>query len=402
MDSQQGSEHFLKQSSWLMNVLNHMVALISSIDDKLRREALAGISHAGGRYPVPNFPSQYLPRGEKRIEEGDGKKAEGPRSTVLDEIKRLVQSIDSKLPGTRGGKPPIPKTTPSTPTVPPVTPPKETVDPAASTDTEIPAPSPAPTKPPVPKAPKKKDYEAPSTPIPMPGTGDDELRKAGILPGGLSQGGMMLGLDPSSLPTGRQFFNKMGDTFYDALEKLDRNITNQRVGSLGANVAGGVGNLANMLGAPEVGIPAKFAEGLLHATDRLRDWSNQLHHMNTVFAEFSGPMAAVDIRQQAREIQLARERGSRRAESAEYLAERKFKAEESWAPVEDTFAKFQNFIVGWTDEQWSKIGNSVTWLGQKLNIIEENTSPKDNPQDWLTAFADNDFDKFGRPKRMPP
>lgn len=106
------------------------------------------------------------------------------------------------------------------------------------------------------------------------------------------------------------------------------------LGSVGGGVAGAVGGVA--------ALGAAAYEGM----KKVQEWGDSLHKANMQFAEFSGAMAGVEARQEVRDMQLSRERGERRAASAEYLAEGKNGLDKSMAVIEDSVAVLSNYVTG--------------------------------------------------------
>ncbi len=228
-------------------------------------------------------------------------------------------------------------------------------------------------------------------------------------PGGGGPGGG--GVDPISMAieATKQGLKERFDNTIATGKEFAAAATSQRAGELGGHALRGVGSGAKaMLGehdpfAKVIDGVTKFGAIMFEATDKLRDWSKQLHDSNIKFAQYSGPMAAVDIRQQVRDINLSRERGSRRAETAETLAEGKHKLEKEFAPIEDAIANLQNIITAWIDNQLADFLVVVKEAAKKyLNIDLDAMKNNDDMTKWMDEIANDDekFDAQGRPKRF--
>lgn len=113
---------------------------------------------------------------------------------------------------------------------------------------------------------------------------------------------------------------------------------------------GGMGAISGRMmasGNPYVmaaGAIVKFATSMIEGVEKLRNWNEALHNSNRQFADFSGQMALVMAEDDARTIQLKREQGDRRAETARELAEAKSRLDRRVAPIEDWFANLKNKI----------------------------------------------------------
>ena len=147
----------------------------------------------------------------------------------------------------------------------------------------------------------------------------------------------------------------------------------------------------------------KFAEVLVKSIDALKNWSEDLHKFNMMFAEFSGGMAAVAAKQEVRDILLSLERGNRLAGSAEFLAEGKSELAQKTAPLEDAFQKSKALIAGELDRILAKLIDisGLTALGQALNAFLDLVTPAGNNQQVDDSSTPEDFlKKFGKPKRF--
>ncbi len=165
----------------------------------------------------------------------------------------------------------------------------------------------------------------------------------------------------------------------------------------------GIGGMAAVPGAGPIGI---FAEVTLKAADKLKEFSNQLHESNVQFKEFSGSMAAVAARQEARDIVMSMGKGEDRARSAEYLASGKNQLEQATAPIENTMANAQNMIGGVLDRamakflEYSGIVNLFRAVGYIIDLLTPEGEQTD-PFGHLTEAAAEHDRKFGRPPHLP-
>jgi hypothetical protein len=91
------------------------------------------------------------------------------------------------------------------------------------------------------------------------------------------------------------------------------------------------GNPAGMVG----GGLLLFTGAILKSVDALKKWMDSIHNSNMQFAEFSGAMAAVQGRQQIRDILLSIERGERLAPVAEEFAQVRHDFNTRWTAVQD-------------------------------------------------------------------
>ena len=110
----------------------------------------------------------------------------------------------------------------------------------------------------------------------------------------------------------------------------------------------------------------KFVGFLGESVEKLRDWNEQMHSANIHIGSFNGmivssQMAGVNARQDFRDIQLAIERGDRRAESAERLAEAKAGLNRELAPIEDAWAN-------WKDDREAE---GTKWLEKMAEYLRE-------------------------------
>jgi len=145
----------------------------------------------------------------------------------------------------------------------------------------------------------------------------------------------------------------------------------------------------------------KLIEVFGGAVERLRGFNEGLHRANMQFAEFSAAMALVEVRQEMRDIQFGRERGDRRAATAEHLATSKSTLDRQLAPLEDKWANFKN-------ELFSKITMGLTVLIEfaKIGSPLLNFLLKDDGKEGAdfrkATFAQGQdwFQKHGQPQRF--
>lgn len=126
----------------------------------------------------------------------------------------------------------------------------------------------------------------------------------------------------------------------------------------GKGLAKGLGALAPFLGpaGPIVGGFATLAKVTFGAIGSIRKWGDHLHNANMKFAEYSSAMAGVKARQEVRDILLERERGGRRAEVAEDVAQTKHAWDRAIAPVTDGIANFFGKVFSLTKPLAEGIG----------------------------------------------
>lgn len=155
----------------------------------------------------------------------------------------------------------------------------------------------------------------------------------------------------------------------------------------------------------------KFAETVLQSIKFLRDFSDQLHQSNMRFAEFSASMAGVQIRQEMRDIYLSMERGNRRGESAEELAQGRHALNVKFAKVEDVASIIKNKVVGKIDMVLAGLferSGLETFLDKALEWLGAGNENMDQFQERLWQNVGNnawgqDFEQRiheGRPRFM--
>ena len=136
-----------------------------------------------------------------------------------------------------------------------------------------------------------------------------------------------------------------------------------------ASAVRGVGSALGMI--PEVGPVlegiTKFGAYLIESVDKLKTWTNGLNQANMHFSEFSAAMAQVAVRQKIFDIQMSRERGERRADTAEYLNEGRRALEKQTAPIEDLMGNAKNLVGGLLDNAVALILEPFTPLIKDMN-----------------------------------
>lgn len=180
-----------------------------------------------------------------------------------------------------------------------------------------------------------------------------------------------------------------------------------------SNVLRGGSSLMGMVdpaGTNPITVMTKFGAEVLESIDKLRDWSKTLHNTNMQFAEFSASMTAVQARQELFDILLSQERGERRANSAEYLAEGRRQLEPQVAKWEDVADKAKNIIGGLLDKGVARLLEPLEPMVDKLGDIEDaivkslggGEKAAEQYKDWL-EFVDTQkkwAEMKGKPKRF--
>ena len=133
-------------------------------------------------------------------------------------------------------------------------------------------------------------------------------------------------------------------------------------GALGGPVGAAIGDAAGKV----VSAQLKMAAALLELPDKIRAWGNQLHEANMQFAQFSSSMAQVQAQTEVREFYLKRSQGEARAASAAYLAKGKGEVDKTMAPLENLWAKIENYISGGVMRLLAKILDPLAQLANLL------------------------------------
>jgi hypothetical protein len=115
----------------------------------------------------------------------------------------------------------------------------------------------------------------------------------------------------------------------------------------------------------------KFASGIMDAVDKLKTWTDQLHGANMQFAEFSASMARVQAESEVRTFQRMNEQGERRAASAQYLEEGRQNLSDQMAPIEDLWAKAQNYVGGALSQMTASILEPLSYIAKVLQKKDE-------------------------------
>lgn len=164
--------------------------------------------------------------------------------------------------------------------------------------------------------------------------------------------------------------------------------------------------LGNLLGGvPLFGKPieaaTKFSDVLFKSVDKVQEWTQQLHDANMQFAEFSGAMAGVQARQEVREIELSRERGNRRAKSAEYLAEGKNQLDRSVAPIGDLVGNATNYVGGLLSRGFAALLSPVSWIAKKMQADgDDDKDIKWEEWEWMRDEQRRKEQEWRRPRNL--
>lgn len=173
---------------------------------------------------------------------------------------------------------------------------------------------------------------------------------------------------------------------------------------------------------PGVGKPIsaflKLGETVVKSVDKLKKWNEQIHEGNLRFSEFSASMAAVGARQLVRDIELSRERGERRAGTAELQAQQKHRMNKELSIFEDTWGQVKNLTSAGISSGVAgivKFGKQVTGLGKVLDTLNTgmtglanrftgDTKAKMGLGGWMGAVGEQaereGLASFGRPRRF--
>lgn len=174
------------------------------------------------------------------------------------------------------------------------------------------------------------------------------------------------------------------------------------------NAAGNAAGAAGMMafGVPGVGPFGMLGEVVLKTADHLKEFSNQLHESNKQFAQWSGSMAGVMARQEARDILFSQQKGEARAGSAEYLATGKSQLEKATMPIENTMAKAQNLLTGVLDRAMAKFLEMGGWVylfkaaEKVLDLLTPNVKGGGGLE--VLELGAKAYDaKYGRPRHLP-
>ncbi|MDO8671339.1 MAG: hypothetical protein Q7O66_07895 [Dehalococcoidia bacterium] len=173
---------------------------------------------------------------------------------------------------------------------------------------------------------------------------------------------------------------------------------------------------------PAVGKPIsaflKLGETVIKSVDKLKKWNEQIHQGNLKFAEFSASMSAVGARQMVRDIELSKERGERRAATAELQAQQKHRMNKELSLFEDTWGQMKNLTsagLSFGVSSIVKFGKDVTGLGKALDKLNTGMGVLANKLtgggqgemglgEWMGATGEKREREnpaaFGRPRRF--
>lgn len=205
--------------------------------------------------------------------------------------------------------------------------------------------------------------------------------------------------DPSArAQLAQQIVQQVGQGAQQAGAGVRRMATTERAGESLAGFGQVLSGFGSATGSPVVGAVGKFAQVVGESVEKLRRWNDQLIEGHFRFAEFSGAMAQVQAESEARNIQLAQERGERRAPAARRLAEERDRFERNMAPLEDAISGV-----------WSELRATITALANEvIEAITGKNEPTDGQQSGLTlgefirsSGMQHQQELFGRPGRFP-
>lgn len=169
----------------------------------------------------------------------------------------------------------------------------------------------------------------------------------------------------------------------------------------------GAGSALQSAGHPAAiaaGTALKFTAALVESIDKLRNWGNQLHENNMQFAEYSASMARVQAASEVQEFYLKQQQGERRAQSAEYLSEGRSDMNKAFAPLENLWAKAENYISGGLMKYIAKLMIPVTIIADFLDSATSDGDTGDgiDASRWAYELAQGDHERViqSRPPRM--
>lgn len=184
----------------------------------------------------------------------------------------------------------------------------------------------------------------------------------------------------------------------DLTGRLQRAASSDQGGFAGAAAGGlrGVGSLAGSLGAlagPEGMVVGKVVEGLTNMAaslaelpGKLREWGNQLHEANLKFAEFSASMGQVKADSDQRDFYLKQSQGESRAASAQYLSEQKGKFDQVMSPLEDLWAKVENYVSGMVLAKLSELVWPISAIAKWLGSSGASDTEDPGINEWLETM----------------
>lgn len=202
----------------------------------------------------------------------------------------------------------------------------------------------------------------------------------------------------------RHFFPKTSRAISSASAGL--NIGRALLG--GGAAEGGVGaagRIAGVLGpvGAVVGAFGLLAVGTVKAVEALQEFGNKMHDQNMQFAEFSATMRGVQARQRIREIQLSKERGDRRAATAEKVAEQQHRMNEATARMKDAWDEITSQLFLGMAKSLQPILDGLSKVAQNLS---DALTGRDRSKEALELAMsarkeeENFYAKYGRPGRF--
>lgn len=165
----------------------------------------------------------------------------------------------------------------------------------------------------------------------------------------------------------------------------------------------GIGSIAGMFGPKGMMVEGvlKFTASLLESVDKVRNWGNQLHEANMRFAEVSGSMAQLQAVTETQAFYLQQSQGETRASSAAYLSAGKMEMDKVMAPIENLWAKVENYIGGTVMLALSAILKPLSQLAEWLGGGEADVSDQINASRWTAEMArEADEQVRNRPANM--
>lgn len=131
-----------------------------------------------------------------------------------------------------------------------------------------------------------------------------------------------------------------------------------------------------------------FVAAISGALDALKRWGDNLHQANMQFAEFSAAMAGVKALDTARRIDLNRQRGDRRADTARDLANVRYELDRKlYAPFEDALANFKNELFAILGNEAIRLTDIAKNSGGILGFLSQRLMPDYKDQPNATALA---------------
>ena len=187
-----------------------------------------------------------------------------------------------------------------------------------------------------------------------------------------------------------------------------KSLHSDKAQDIGAGLFGGgeqlAGGTAKAFQGSGLGVAAEQAEKVMafgrqvmEAVGALREWNSTLTENNLKFSEFSASMARVQAVQEVNEIRLSRERGDRRAETAEILVESTNQLDRKLAPIEDMWANVGNLIAAAVTGSLARVipnfnengkDRFTGGLGEEL-INEGSWGGTVRGEEWYRNFGEN-------------